>query len=385
MSAEARLQVPVREVDLGCMEDVARFIDLPYRLYRREPLWTPPLRSEIRERMSPSTNGFFRHSEAAFFVADRSGPVVGRIAALSNRFYNEKHHNDTAFFYWFECVDDQSVADSLFAAAAAWARERGLRRIIGPLGFVQPDPPGILVHGFEYEGTANVPWNFPYYERLVARAGFEAHTDHMSGYLDRGFPYPEKLVAYADSSLERWGLTVRSFATKKELWAWAEPFYKAYLESFSEAADFYPMTPEEFEALAARMIGLASPSTMKVLLRGQELIGFLLAFRDITPGLRRARGDLLPFGWWHLLRSLATSEQCNIIALGVLYEHRKGGANLALYSELIKTLWPSRFKRAEIIQVSAANISTHGDMGRLGAKWHKCHRVYGRELGKQEC
>ncbi|HMD61996.1 MAG TPA: hypothetical protein VKG78_11220, partial [Opitutaceae bacterium] len=92
-----------------------------------------------------------------------------------------------------------------------------------------------------------------------------------------------------------------------------------------------------------------------------------------------------PFGWWHLLRSLATSEQCNIIALGVLYEHRKGGANLALYSELIKTLWPSRFKRAEIIQVSAANISTHGDMGRLGAKWHKCHRVYGRELGKQEC
>jgi hypothetical protein len=377
----AALGIGVREVDLTRTSDVGRFIDLPFALYRAQPLWTPPLRSEMRERMNPARNHFFRHSEAVFMVAERRGSVVGRIAVLNHALYNEKHQDDTAFFHWFECVDDQAVADALFEAAAAWALGRGLRRVLGPMGFVQPEPPGILVRGFEHEGTANVPWHFPYYERLVLNAGFLPHSDHMSGYVDRSMPFPEKLVAYADASLQRWGLEVRAFSTKGELWDLAGRFYDAYLESFSAVPDFYPMIPEEFEALAGRMIELADPSTMKFLLRHGEVVGFLLAFRDITPGLRKARGNMLPFGWWHLMRSLARSDQCNIIALGVLPGHQMGGVNLALYSELIKTLWPSHYTRAEIVHVLETNLNTFGDMGSLGARWHKCHRVFGRDLG----
>jgi hypothetical protein len=372
--------VRVREIDLARAADVRRFIEFPFELYREAPQWTPPLRLEMKQLMDPARNAFFRHSQAGFFTAERRGRVVGRIAALRHRFYNEKHQNDTAFFHWFESVDDAAVAAALFDAAENWARERGCRRMLGPIGFIQPDPPGILVEGFEHEGTMNVPWHFPYYERLVTAAGFVPHTDYISGYFDRSYACPPELLAHADAAMAKWGYSVKSFRTKKELWAWTERFFTTYLEAFSDVPDFFPMSPPEFEALARNMMNVAEPSAIKLVLRGDEVIGFLLSFRDVTAGLRRARGNLLPFGWWHLLRSLKNSRQCNIIALGVLPQHQKGGANLTLFAELVRTLFASEYDRAEIVQIVRSNLNTYGDMSRLGAKWDKCHRVFRREL-----
>jgi hypothetical protein len=374
--------ITVREIDLAAKAEVARFIDFPFGLYRDVPQWTPPLRLEMAELMDPRKNGFFDHSAGGFFLAERAGAVVGRIAALRQRFYNEKHQNDTAFFYWFESVDDQGVADALLGAAEAWARERGLRRMIGPIGFAQSDPPGILVRGFEHEGTMNVPWHFPHYERLVTAAGYAAHTDYLSGYFDRTMKFPGEVATHGASALQRGGYTIKRFKDKAELRAWAPQFFRTYLEAFTHVPDFFAMSPREFEALMDKMLLVADPAVIKLLLEGDEVLGFLLSFRDITPGLRRSGGRLLPFGWWHLLRSRAQSRQCNVIALGVLPERQKGGANLALFAELLSTLRDSAYDRAEIVQIVGGNLNTHGDMTRLGAKWDKCHRVYRREFDR---
>lgn len=370
----------VREIDLGDKRAVGRFIEFPFELYRSVPQWTPPVRLEMKELLDPKKNGFFVHSTGGFFLAEREGRVVGRIAALRQRFYNEAHQNDTAFFYWFEAIDDRQVAAALLDAAEAWARERGLRRMLGPIGFTQPDPPGILVQGFEHEGTMNVPWHFPYYERLITEAGFVKHSDYLSGYLDRAMPFPSELVAHGEAALKRGGYTVKSFTKSAELKAWVPRFFRTYLDAFASVPDFFPMSAREFESLTDKMLMVADPAAVKLLLEGDEVLGFLLSFRDLTPGLRKARGNLLPFGWWHLLRSLRRSRQCNIIALGVLPERQKGGANLALVAEVLKLLKNSTYDRAEIVQIVGGNMNTHGDMTRLGAKWDKCHRVYRREF-----
>ncbi len=375
--------IAVREIGLAAKADVARFIRFPFDLYRGAPQWTPPVWLEMEELMDPKKNGFFAHSAGGFFLAERGGAVVGRIAALRQRFYNEKHQNDTAFFYWFESVDDQAVADALFAAAETWARARGLRRMLGPIGFTQPHPPGILVRGFEHEGTMDVPWHFPYYERLVTAAGFAPHTDYLSGYFDRTMEFPGELAVHGAAALQRGGYTVKQFRNTAELRQWGPRFFRTYLEAFDRVPDFFAMSPREFEVLMEKMLLVADPAAIKLLLEKDEVLGFLLSFRDITPGLRRCGGRLLPFGWWHLLWSRARSRQCNIIALGVLPDRQKGGANLALFAELLATLRVSKYARAEIVQIVGGNLNTHGDMTRLGAKWDKCHRVYRREWDRE--
>lgn len=373
--------ISVREIDLRSKAEVRRFIEFPFALYRDVPQWTPPVWLEMEELMDPRKNGFFEHSAAAFFLAESGGQVVGRVAAMWNRFYNEKHHNDTAFFYWFEAINDERVAAALLSSAESWARERGLRRMLGPIGFIQPDPPGILVHGFEHEGTMNVPWHFPYYEQLVMRAGFTAHMDYLSGYLDRNLPVPPELLTHGAAALKRGGYTVQSFSKRAELERWVERFFGTYLNAFTDVPDFFGMSGRQFDALVKGMMIVIDPATTKLLIRDEEMIGFLLSFRDVTPGLRRSRGKLLPLGWWHLLRSRAANHQCNIIALGVLPERQKGGANLALIAEFVKTMTASPFGRAEIVQIVGGNMNTHGDMTRLGAKWDKTHRVFRKQLG----
>lgn len=370
----------VREIDVTERRDVRRFIEFPFQLYRDIPQWTPPIQLEMQELMDPKKNAFFVHSTGGFFLAERDGAVVGRIAALRQRFYNETHQNDTVFFYWFESIDDQQVASALLDAAQTWAVTRGLRRMLGPIGFTQPDPPGILVRGFEHEGTMNVPWHFPYYERLITEAGLVAHADYLSGYFDRTMAFPEELATHGAAAVQRGGYTIKQFKNGAEMRAWVPRFFRTYLDAFATVPDFFAMSAREFEVLVDKMLMVADPAMIKLVLEGEDVLGFLLSFRDITPGLRRSRGRLLPFGWWHLLRSRAKSRQCNVIALGVLPGRQKGGANLALLAELLKTLRDSNYDRAEIVQIVSGNLNTHGDMTRLGAKWDKCHRVYRREF-----
>lgn len=372
--------VTVREIDACHRRDVAKFIDLPFRLYREVPQWTPPLRTEMRERMNARQNPFFEHSAAGFFLAEKAGRVVGRVAVLRQRFYNETHQNDTGFFYWFESEEDQAVTDSLFEAAEAWARDRGVRRLLGPVGFIQPDPPGILIEGFEHEGTGDVPWHFPYYQTLLQNAGFEFHRDYLSGYLDRGFPTPEVLVAQGQATLKSAGYRMQTLQNRSAIRGWAADFFSTYLTAFEAVPDFYAMSARDFEALFKRMRMVIDLKTTQGLLKDGELRGFVLSFHDVTPGLKKARGSLFPFGWWHLLRSLFRSRQCNIIAYGVLPEHQKRGINLALLSELLASLERAGYERTEIVQIVKGNANTHGDMTRLGATWDKCHRVYRREV-----
>jgi N-acetylglutamate synthase-like GNAT family acetyltransferase len=369
-----------REIDPTDRAELDRFIELPFRLYRGCPCWTPPLRVEMRDRMNPRKNKFFEHSSAAFIVAEKTGNVVGRIAVLKHRFYNEVHQNDTAFFYWFEAENEQAIADALFAAAETWARSRGLRRLLGPIGFIQPDPPGILVQGFEHEGTVDVPWHFPYLESLVTGAGFAQHRDYLSGYLGRDVPLPPALAKTGTERLRELGYRSELLGGRRAIKSWADQFYHTYLTAFEAVPDFYAMSRRDFQDLMDRLSLVIDVKRTQGISDGDNLVGFILCFRDITPGLRRARGRLFPFGWWHLLLSRLRSRQCNIIALGVLPAYQKSGANLAMLAEFLRTVRQGNDERTEIVQIVEGNLNTHGDMTRLGAKWDKVHRVYRRDF-----
>ena len=198
----------VRKIDTSLTRDVRQFIQFPFDLYANCPQWVPPFVSDMNFTLNRSTHPFYRHSLADFFVAESEGETLGRVAGINHRNFNNYHKSSIAFFYHFDAVDDTDVSRALFDAAAGWAREQGLDTIIGPKGLLRADAMGILVEGFEHWPAIGVPYNYPYYEKLVVDAGFEKEIDHLSGHLQRGYELPQRFFDIAETVRTRRGLSV---------------------------------------------------------------------------------------------------------------------------------------------------------------------------------
>ncbi len=370
----------VRPIDLLKGADVRGFVECPFRLYRQNRLWVPPLLAEAREALDPQVHPFYQHSEAGFFVVESEGQVIGRIAAIENRRANDYRKTRTAFFGFFESVDDSQVASLLFEAAFEWARQRGLERIIGPRGLIGTDGGGVLVEGFEHRPALGVPYNFPYYNHLICQAGFEKDTDHLSGYARGDHILPERLQRIAARVVERRGLWVKTFSSKAEMRQWIPRLIPVHRQAFANTHTFYPPSQEEMQIIANTLIGITHPRLIKLVMKADEVIGFIFAYPDISAGLQRAHGRLFPLGWLYLLQERKRTRWVNVNGVGLLPSYQGLGANTVLYAELSRSIREFGFEHVDIVQVNEANVASFSDMEAIGVTWYKRHRSYMRQL-----
>jgi hypothetical protein len=331
-------------------------------------------------RMLDSRHPFYQHSAAAFFLAIDGGRDVGRLAVLDNAHYNSYNSSRTAFFYLFECEPRAEAAHGLFAAAAGWAASRGLTEIIGPKGFTALDGMGLLVRGFEHRPALGIPYNPPYYEELIAAAGFIPDGDTLSGRVDRSFVLPDKIRRAARLVQERIGLRVHPFTSRAELRAFVprlEGLYNAALEGTSGNT---PLTPDEARSMAQQIIWFADPGLIKLILKGDELAGFLFAYPDISAAIQRTGGRLWPLGWADLLTELRRTRRLNVNGMGVLPRFRGLGATALLFCELYNSVRAGGFDDAEVVQIGAENARMLNEIRGLQIDFYKTHRMFRREL-----
>jgi hypothetical protein len=369
------------QVDLTDRSQVREFLDFPFRIYRDIPQWVPPLRMDDRLRLDTRRYPFYRHSSAAFFLVRNNARTVGRLAVLDPFLYNEHNNEKTAFFYLFECEDDRSAASELFSAAFHWARSRGLNRIIGPKGFTALDGLGLLVKGFERRPALGLPYNPPWYPVLVEAQGFEKVTDIVSGYLGPSIQFPQRIHDLALRVQEKRGLHIARFRTRRELrrsLGHLKALYNGALEGTSGGT---PLTDEEIKSLADQMLWFADPGLIKIVMKGEQPVGFLLAYPDISSALQKTKGRLFPFGWVTILRELRTTDWININGAGMIAEYRGLGGTAILYSELFKSVTGNpRYRHAEVVQIGLENASMQREMENFGVDFYKMHRVYRKEL-----
>lgn len=370
----------IRFIHDGDASGIREFGALPYRIYRDNELWVPPMNSEIQLLFDRDRHPFYESSEAVFLLAEQRGQTVGRLAVIDNRDYNDYTGRADAFFGYFESIEDQSVAEALFEAASRWAKARGLERIAGARGLLHGDGLGILVEGFEYPPALGIPYNPPYYGEMFESLGFRTQHDYYSGYLTDQFALPERLHRIAEWVKQRRGYWVREFRTKADLRQVVPLIREVYNAAFSEAPDFYPMGEREVEIVAARLLAVARPELIKLVYQDQDLVGFLFAYPNIGRGIRRARGRMWPFGWFPILWELMTTHRLDINGVGVMPGHQGAGANAVMYVELEKALTGSRFTHADTVQVRDDNLKSLGDNAALGVRWYKRHRIYQRRL-----
>ncbi len=359
---------------------IRKFVQFPFKRYKDIPQWVPPIVGEEKANLQ-GKHPFFQHSEAAFFTAERHGETLGRIAVMENKRANQFRGTKAAFFGFFEAVEQGEVAQGLFETAIDWARQRGLDTILGPRGLIGSDSGGVLVEGFEHRAALGVPYNFPYYDEFIMAAGFKKDTDHLSGYLPGDHLVPERIQRIAEKIKERRGYWIKTFKSKDEMRQWVPRVQTVHREAFEGTHTFYPPTDAEMQAIAGNLIGVADPSLIKLVMKGEDIIGFIFAYHDISEGFRKARGRLWPLGWYHILKERNRNEWVNINGVGLLPAYQGLGANAILYTEIDKSIKAFGFKHMDIVQVNETNFTSYNDMMALGVQWYKRHRSYVREIG----
>lgn len=370
----------VREINPRQRSAVQAFVQFPLDLYRDCEHWFPPLASAVRLTLNRRQHPFYQHSAAAFFLAEEAGRTVGRLAVLENRRYNDYHQQKVAFFYYFDALDNPDVARELFAAAGRWAQARGLTTLLGPKGFVRSDAPGLLVEGFEYRAALSMPYNFAYYPALMEAAGFSKEVDYLSGYLANDYEFPERFARIVERVKERRGYWVKSFQNKAELRAWIPRIQRINNEAFTDVWGYYPIDDAEAEMVGRQLLSVADPRMIKVLLQGDEVIGFCFIFPDISAALKTTEGRLWPFGWIRILREFKRTRRLSANGVGLLPAHQGLGGSALLYTEFAKLLINSGAEHCDVAQALESNLKSLGDMNALGVNWYKRHRVYRRDL-----
>jgi hypothetical protein len=372
----------IEKVDVGRRTQVRRFVGFAYRLYSDYPNWVPPMRIDMHTMLNRRKHPFYEHSEAAFFMAVRDGYDVGRIAALENTRYNEHHKTKDGQFYLFECVDDPEAAQALFETAFNWADERGLNAVVGPKGFGPFDAYGFLETGFEHRQTMTMlNYNPPYYLDMAERAGLRKEVDFITHIIDaKGFELDSRIENVAARTKERSGLTIKTFASKRDIREWAERIARAYNDSFIDNWEYVPLSDSEIDFIVENIMTVVRADLIKLITQGERIVGFLLCFPDLSGGMQKAGGRLLPFGIVHLVRAMRTKEWVVANGIGILPEFQKRGGNALLYSEIVKTFKAAGFKRYELTQIAESAGKMRSDLVKIGGVPHKNHRVFRKKL-----
>ena len=382
----------VRKIDTKNKKDVRKFVQFPFRLYCDNEYWVPTMRSDMRAVLNKEKHPFYQHSEADFFLAEENDVVFGRIAAIHNRRYNEVSNTKRAFLYFFEVIRDAEIAKALFEAVFNWARERNLEEVYGPKGPLQGDGIGLLVEGFDHPPAMGIAYNFAYYQDFIVQAGFEKLYDYYSGYLNaKSAKMPEKVIRIAEKVKERRGFWVKKFKSKEEILEVAPQVQKVYNKAFADGEGFTPITDEEMVVIAKRLLSTADPRMIKLVYKEDEVAGFLFAYRNIGAGLRKAKGKMWPFGWFHIIRALKRTKHADANGIGLLPKHQGLGATAILYIEMEKIIREFDFEIVDVVQIREDNIESLGEAKllnvisqrparSLNVIWHKKHRVYRKKL-----
>jgi hypothetical protein len=371
----------IAQIQLASKKQVRDFIELPFRLYADVPQWVPPLEMDIRRALDSRRNPFYRHSQAAFFLAYKDGVPAGRLAVLNNKRFNDYHNSSEAFFWLFESEDSLEIASGLFDAACGWARSQGLNRITGPKGFTPLDGFGLLVKGFEYRPAFGLPYNAAYYVPLVEAQGFRVQGKAVSGYLGPEIQFPARVHELAARIARRRGLRIASCSTRADLRALLPHLKNLYNDTLGGTSGTTPLTDEEFTGMAQSILWLADPKLIKIVMSGDKVVGFLLAYPDVSAALQKTRGRLFPFGWLSLWLELHRTDWININGAGLLPEYRGSGGTAILFSEMFKSVTENpRYRHADVVQIGVENDNMQREMQNFGIDFYKSHRVYTMDL-----
>lgn len=369
-------------------KDLKRFIEFHYDLYKGNPYDVPNLYSDEVNTLSKDKNAAFDFCEAEYYLALKEGKIVGRVAAIINHKANEKWKKKDVRFGWIDFIDDIEVSRALFKAVEEYGRKKGMDDIVGPLGFTDMDPEGMLTWGFDKLGTMATIYNYEYYPQHMEKlGGWEKDNDYVEFYLVVPEKSPEKYTKIAEMVEKRYNLHVRKL-TKKDIFqgGYDKKLFDLINLTYSDLYGFSELTDRQIDQYVKMYFPLADLDLVTVIEDGNkdnQLAGLGITIPSLSHALQKCRrGRLFPFGWWHLLRAIKfhKTDGVDLLLMGFLPEYRSKGANALLFADLIPRYVNYGFKWGETQVEMESNEGVQSQWGPLDPINHKKRRCYRRSL-----
>jgi GNAT superfamily N-acetyltransferase len=353
-----------------------RFIRLPWRIHRSEERWVPPLIFDRKAFLDRTKNPYFEHAEAEYFIAWRGKDPVGRVTAMVDRQFNDFHDWKWGTWGFFECLDDQEAADALIDTAAAWVRERGCDRLVGPMDFTMNDEVGILIEGFDLRPMLKQPWHPPYYQRLCERHGLEKAQDLLMWNLevsDRSAVLP--VIEQLANEVPKHGVTIRHM-DKKNLEAEIRGFVEVYNAAWKKNWGFVPISESEMKYTAKEMKPVLDTDWTWAAEKDGETIGVALTIPDFNQAIEVMNGRIFPFGWVRALVKKPRIDRVRVGFLGVKPEYQHTGVAAAFYIEHFDMAAQKPQDGGEMGWILESNEAMNRGMEAMGGRIVKRYRLY---------
>ena len=372
-------------------KDLKAFIELHYDLYKDNKYDAPNLYSDELHTLSKDQNAAFEFCEAEYYMAYRDGRLVGRVAAIINHRYNEQWQRKAVRFGWIDLIDDAEVMRALLGAVEDYGRQKGMTEIIGPLGFTDMDPEGMLIRGFDQLGTMATIYNYEYYPKLMEQMeGYEKDNDYVEYKVfvpKEGMP--EKLRKVAQMVEKRYNLHCPQI--KRSQVFGPEGYGRKVLEvvnkTFGNLYGYSQMTDRQIDSYVKEYFKFFSMDMLCVIedwnTPNHDVVGVGISIPSLTRALQKCRkGRLLPFGWWHLFKALylKKTDIVDCLLIGVLPEYRSKGANALLFYTLIPIYQKYGFKWGETHVHMESNTAVQAQWQYLENEQHKRRRCYKKTL-----
>lgn len=364
------------------------FIDFHYDLYKGSEYDVPNLFQDELNTLSPDKNAAFEFCEAEYYIAYKDGKPAGRVAAIINNKANERWGRKAVRFGWIDFIDDREVSAALLGAVEDYGRAHGMTEIVGPLGFTDMDPEGMLTFGFDQLGTMPTIYNYPYYpEHMEGMDGYVKDNDYVEYKLFVPEKVPEKYAKIAAMIEKRYDLHVKKI-TKRDIYknGYGKKIFDLINMTFKDLYGYSELTDRQIEQYINMYFSFVDLSLITLVEDhscGNKLVGIGITIPSLSHALQKCRrGRLLPFGWWHVLRAVKfhKTDIVDLLLLGVLPEYRAKGVNAMMFADLIPRYYEYGFKWGESQVEMETNEGVQSQWEYLETEYHKRRRCYKKEL-----
>jgi len=356
------------------------FIYLSSRIHRNNPNWLPPIYSDEWLLFDEKRNKSYCYADAVLFLAWNDNKPVGRIMGIINRRYNEIHNEQYGRFCFMESYEDQEVVHALINRVEEWARERGMIKLVGPLGFSDKDPQGFQIEGFEYPKFIVCPTNDRYLPEMLVREGYEKEEDLVNYLAKVPDELPEIYLKILSRVSRNNSYRVVEFRSRREFNKFIIPVLELMNQTFAEIYGFVPLEDNEKKEMASRYMMIINPRFVKVVEAPDGVVGFAIGIPDISEAVRKSRGRLFPFGILRIMIALRTSKKLLMLLGGVRKDYRNKGLDVLMAAKMLQASMEYKMELIDLHLILEKNTRMTAECERIGGQVIKRFRIFQKSI-----